>query len=627
MGGGVRRDAIIGVAGLVVVCLILLVAAVSMYQIVYGDRIFLGVRSMGLDLGGKTPSQAQTQLQSKFDQYAAATITFRDGSKQWKATPAEIGLRFDSSQAVKDSLSVGRSGNALQRLFDQLSIWRDGRTVNVTFTVDEQQRNAFFTRLSRQIDQPVMDARLIIQPDFRIRVTPSQPGRKLDTERLAKQLQQAFAVLSTSDIELPVEELKPQVVESGVEEARATGEKILSSALTLEYQGRKWVLEQKDIQGMLVFNQQKDASGNTKLVAGFDEAKLQSFVENLAKQIDIKPQNARFRYSNNTLTPIRDSVDGLRLETKATIDAIKSQATTDNRTIALPVSIIKPAVGTKDTDKLVIRDQIESVSTSYAGSIPERRHNVELASSRLNGIVVGPGEIFSFNEQLGPATLQAGFQTAWGIVLRDGNMQTVPSEAGGICQVATTLFQAVFWSGYQIEERYWHLYWIPKYGKPPKGLVGLDATVDAPSVDFKFQNNTPNPILIESKTQNDTITFTIYGVKPSWQVKVDPPVIEDVVKTTTETIREEDPNMEVGKSLWVEEAQDGFKSTIVRTVTDGSDVRVLRLVSTYKPSHNVLKVGTKPVAKPSPEQPPATPTPTPPATPSPTPTPTVRPNP
>ena len=109
-----------------------------------------------------------------------------------------------------------------------------------------------------------------------------------------------------------------------------------------------------------------------------------------------------------------------------------------------------------------------------------KAHNIQLAAQRLNGVVVPPGGTFSFNKEVGPTTLEAGFQ--WGFGLTgggDGGVHTVPSVAGGICQVATTLFQPVFWSGYQIEERYWHLYWIPSYTS--RGVVGLDATVDSDS--------------------------------------------------------------------------------------------------------------------------------------------------
>ena len=95
-------------------------------------------------------------------------------------------------------------------------------------------------------------------------------------------------------------------------------------------------------------------------------------------------------------------------------------------------------------------------------------------------------------------------------------MHTVPSVAGGICQVATTLFQPVFWAGYQLEERYWHLYWIPSYTS--RGIVGLDATVDADAgLDFKWINPTEDFVLIQASTDAEHVTFRLYGQKPPWR--------------------------------------------------------------------------------------------------------------
>src|SRR6185369_15616074 len=131
------------------------------------------------------------------------------------------------------------------------------------------------------------------------------------------------------------------------------------------------------------------------------------------------------------------------------------------------------------------------------GGIPEKQHNIKLAASRLNGVVVPPGATFSFNKEVGPTTVEAGFEWGYGLESNGDTVKTVPSVAGGICQVATTLFQPVFWSGFQLEERNWHLYWIPAYTS--RGVVGLDVTVDPDAgLDFKWTNTTSNYILVQA---------------------------------------------------------------------------------------------------------------------------------
>jgi vancomycin resistance protein YoaR len=138
------------------------------------------------------------------------------------------------------------------------------------------------------------------------------------------------------------------------------------------------------------------------------------------------------------------------------------------------------------------------------------------------------------------------------------------------------------------------MYWIPRYGQPPSGMKGLDATVDAPYVDFKFKNNTGNWLAIQSSTDNANVYFSVYGTKTGWQVKVEGPIITNVVPAQPEMVYQEDPTMPWGKELFVEHAENGFTATVVRTVTkDGEVVDKYTSVSRYRPSRNVTLVGIK----------------------------------
>src|SRR5579884_2152033 len=129
---------------------------------------------------------------------------------------------------------------------------------------------------------------------------------------------------------------------------------------------------------------------------------------------------------------------------------------------ATPVPPTATPLATDVYDPARLKDKLGVAVTSYAGSIPERAWNVELAAKRLDGAKVPPGGIFSFNQAVGPTTLKAGFRIGYGITMSDDKPETVPSVAGGICQVATTVFQAAFWAGFPFVERHYHLYWIAR---------------------------------------------------------------------------------------------------------------------------------------------------------------------
>jgi hypothetical protein len=257
------------------------------------------------------------------------------------------------------------------------------------------------------------------------------------------------------------------------------------------------------------------------------------------------------------------------------------------------VSVVEPSVSSDNPQALGITELIDKGSTSFAGGIAEKKANIKLAAQRLNGVVVAPGGTFSFNDAVGPTTIDAGFQWGFGIESGTNGPKTVPSVAGGICQVATTLFQPVFWSGYQLEERYWHLYWIPAYTS--RGVVGLDVTVDGDSgLDFKWTNPTKDYVLIQADTDDANIYFGLYGKKPSWKVQVDDAVITNRVPPDPKPIAQEEPSLPWGRTLMVETARDGFDAQVTRRVlpSDGGKPRELSLKSTYQPAHTVTLVGT-----------------------------------
>jgi VanW like protein len=256
--------------------------------------------------------------------------------------------------------------------------------------------------------------------------------------------------------------------------------------------------------------------------------------------------------------------------------------------------VVNPSVSSDDPESLGITELIDRGSTSFAGSVPEKKHNIQLAAQRLTGVVVAPGATFSFNDAVGPTTIDAGFQWGFGITSGNDGPRTVPSVAGGICQVATTLFQPVFWAGYQLEERYWHLYWIPAYTS--RGVVGLDVTVDSDSgLDFKWTNTTSSYVLIQASTDDSNVYFALYGKKPPWKVQVDDAVITNRVSPDTRPLAQEEPTLPWGRTVLVETARDGFDAEVIRRVipSDGSKPRELDLKSTYQPARTITLVGSK----------------------------------
>jgi vancomycin resistance protein YoaR len=262
---------------------------------------------------------------------------------------------------------------------------------------------------------------------------------------------------------------------------------------------------------------------------------------------------------------------------------------------AVPTDTPAPTPTTIPYDSSRLTDLLGESVTSYAGSIAPRVHNVQFATSLINGARVAPGAVFSFDDRVGDQTTAAGFQVAYGIISGTDGPETVKADAGGICQVATTLFQAVYWAGLPIVRRYHHLYWIAHYGSPPYGLLGLDATVDFAPVDFQFRNTTSDWIRIDASYDPTHVHMRIIGVDQGWKVTAGQPHQFNVVKTDRTVVKQPDPTMSPGRELWIESAEDGFDVTVERLVkTKGGDI-VDHYVFTnhYEPARNVMVVGSK----------------------------------
>jgi vancomycin resistance protein YoaR len=585
----IRRAALLGTALLLLVPLLLALVAVVAVQAKYDGLIVDGVAIGDIQVGGLTRESALAELEARHDSVLSRPMVLRAAEREWTATPRDVGVSLDLGGAVQAAYEIGRTGGIVQRISAQVAALRAGHVLDEpVLLVDSRRLEAFVADLAREFDREAQSAQLLIGQDWTVAVTSSTVGSRVDLTAALPVLGQA-AVGGADAVDLPIALTQPARVESDLEETQRLLTSIYSGPVTLEFQAKRWALDRGQIAG-LVSIEERDGQGAPAIAIA--DVPLRQLVDSIGEEVDQPRRNGRLAWNGGNLRVIQAGQDGLKVDRAAALSTLLEAITGDRRTVSLPVAADRAVGGSIDLSSLGIRELVESATTSFAGSVPAKVHNISLAASRLNGVVLAPGEIFSFNTELGPTTLRSGFQVGWGIAVQDGEMQTVPSVAGGICQVSTTLLHAVFWAGYQIEERYPHMYWIASYGVPPKGMLGLDATVDDPYLDFKFRNNTDRYLLIQSAVQGDSVQFSIYGTKPDWKVEVEGPIVASVTKADTAVVRQDDPTMPEGRELWVERATDGQDVTIIRRVIQGSDVRTLRLRSDYRPSRNVVLVGT-----------------------------------
>ena len=595
------RQVFLIVALLVAIGLLLAGMALLSYQMVYAELIYPGVQVGGVPVGGLSLTQAEEKLAHELELRLRGILSFRYGEDVERFPLQEVGGQVDIPATVGAAYAVGREGGMLAELKAQWQALRNGWEVQPLNLLDEARVEAFLSRLAAEIECSPKPGKLKLV-GLKPHLTPAQKGVALDREAALELIRREVLQPSGDEILLPVREIEPRHLEMASVKEQVS--RILQAPLTLVYQestwvwgdtgptlrntSHRWVLDRARLSEMLILAE-VESEGGKALSATLDQGKLGDFVQAIAARIDQPTREARFDYAPHTgqLTPFLTSQDGHSLDITGTLKLINSQVTTPARTVVLPVVTEKPRIAMEDVASFGIVELVSKGMSSFKGSSADRVRNIRLSSSRFHGVVVRPGEVFSFNRFLGEVADAFGYRQSY-IIFGD---RTVLGAGGGVCQVSTTAFRAAFFGGFPIVERWPHTYRVGWY-EPP---LGLDATVFAPAVDFKFRNDSPAHLLVQTEVdaRRGTLTFYFYGTKLPRTVALEGPHIENEIPHG-EPIHEEDPSLPAGVTKQVDWAHDGVDVAIYRIVKEGD--RVIsrdRFFSRYKPWQARFLVGTR----------------------------------
>jgi vancomycin resistance protein YoaR len=253
---------------------------------------------------------------------------------------------------------------------------------------------------------------------------------------------------------LVVEEVSPKIQDA--ESARIEVQRLLNGPLTLtvndprEEDPGPWTIPPEELAAMVKVEAEAGV-----LHAGIDKQAFRGYLEKLAPALEIEAVDARFHFNeaSGDLEPITESQEGRTLDVEATVTRVMQALEAGQREIALVTKEISPDYpDTATAEELGIVDLVATGESYFIGSPSGRDHNIRLAASQFDGLVIPPGETFSFNHYLGEVTAEAGYDESY---ITAGEQLAI-GIGGGICQVSTTAFRAAFWGGYPITERWAH---------------------------------------------------------------------------------------------------------------------------------------------------------------------------
>ncbi len=461
--------------------------------------------------------------------------------------------------------------------------------------VDHESLRTLIQSIAAEIERPSQDARLYVTDEGEFAIVAAARSVEVDVDATVDA--SAKALLGGShDVELVFDQAAPAITDEMAAAAMQHAEALIEEGVTLEWPEGSAQLRRGDLLASITI----DASPgeDVPFEFGFHGSVLSSLLEPITADVNVEGRDARFRLDDGEVRVVEKATTGRAVDIEQTVALINEAVLDGAPSITLPIVRVDPTYTDADRSTIKVEDLLGESSTYYGNSSDPRRRNVEQAVKLETGWLIPPDGIFSYNDYIGQVTEEQGFVTGFGIVSNGaGGVTTAPVIGGGICQVSTTIFQAGYWAGLEIVERWTHPYWINTYGEAPRGMKGLDAMVNIEedwSLDLRLRNTTGNWIAVVVRADGERVSSQILGTNPGWSIDVQGPVITNVETPSPELIVTESSELPIGQELQVESAQEGFDASIRRVITD-SDGQVIddsTIAGTYSASHNTILRGT-----------------------------------
>lgn len=326
-------------------------------------------------------------------------------------------------------------------------------------------------------------------------------------------------------------------------------------------------------------------------------------IDKIHAEVFKEPKNA---YYNKDPYEVFKHVDGVDFDVEKAKEILKE----NKEEYEIPLTITPPETTVDEIGTEAFPNRLSKFSTRYNSAQTDRTTNLRLAANKLDEVVVMPGETFSYNKTLGQRTVESGYKEAAGYI----GGRVVPTLGGGICQISSTLYDAVVMANLDIVERENHMFLTSYVGE------GKDATVAYGSIDFRFKNTRKYPIIIKSTVSNGIATIEIFGVKEEKEYEIELQS-QRVYSTAWKTIYETDKSLKPGTEKVVQGAMNGCKSVTYKVYKlNGVEVsRELLSTDIYDPMNRIIHKGpavskkpttTKPVTEKPETEKPATENPT-----------------
>ena len=577
LGSWYRRHVWVATALLIVM---LAVAGFVALQVVTWGKVGDGVSVAGVSLQGLDRSAAAAAVASSVEERVGAVQLDTGEAEPLALSLQQLGISVDAEATAQKAYAAGRRDLPLG-----LSVWLPGGGGEVApvVRVDTGAYTTGLDSVRAQVDVPARDARLKLTGK-RVTAVPAVDGREVDAVALERGILAALVAGQGYAGPVPTKAVTPEVSTVDAEARASAAAAYLARPITLRYRSREVVLSPEQMAGMLSVNKGDDADDYPLT---FRNERARAELHRLFAFAESPPVDATVKVNDNGTVSVMESRSGNVLDMPVLLEELDDAASGGGlRTIFVALTPAFPKLSTADVENMGLAALGSQFVTYFDPRNQSRANNIALAAKLVDGTVVDPGETFSLNAAMGPRTANRGFDYAPVIaadnVLRQG-------VGGGICQYATTLFNAVFFAGLPVVERDAHSLYISHYP------IGRDATVAWGAIDFKFKNDAGKSIMIRSWIDGGALTVALVG-KTGRKVTYTTSAFYDIRKPAHGKSNPRliyDSDLGPGVTRW-EQGIEGRSVKVERTVKDAGGAVLFRdaFVSHYRPLDWVKRVGT-----------------------------------
>ena len=520
----------------------------------------------GVPLSGLSPSSALALLQEQGVRSAEEPILVTHKESIWVLPNSHKESIPDLALLVNRAYNLGRSGELVENLFVRLQLLSRGYNIAPETKMGAVEIENFVNKVAEDVARAPRAAVTIGNAQL-----PAQPGSITNTSALRRQIGQAIlqgTPSPTLSLETSQFMPEPEIYQPDL----PFQPPLIVASVDLEFQ---FALDARSL----------SAASLDKDSHEYDLTALRRQVQGWSKAVNRESKNVRLHFNPdlNELVVLQPSQEGFSLNVDGTVEGILTALRAGGTSAPLQLNWSPPEFTEEDLPSLGINTLLAHSETYFKGSSAARVHNIDLTTQQFASVLIPPGEVFSFNETIGPITVAAGYADA-AIIWGD---RTAIGVGGGVCQVSTTIFRTALDAGLPIEERHNHGYVVSWYGQP-----GMDATIYTPYVDLRFRNDTPGYLLLQPdlNVETGTLAVNLFGTPTGRTVQISEPIISQV-KEPADPVYREDRTLEPGQVKLLESEKLGLTVIVDRHITENGHTSSERFVSVYQPWQAVYLKG------------------------------------